>query len=610
MQDRLKILFVGGSDGSLGWMARELLNQKQPLMVECHCAGLTSATLAPEAVKVLHELGLTASPEGCLPPEAAADPDCDLIVTLDRTGREFYLNNGGLHAGKSTQPHLRAGFPIRVHWAIDDDLPHPGSAMTLEKYRVARERLQHYLLSFINDGYLAAISAQRDKTRQLIDSLRDGIIIHDNARRISVFNRAAEQITGYRREDVLGRDCHVVFGGEGICGGQCAFNSSAPQLRNDREYQMSFPTRDGEDKLLRMSVTPLEGQDNNSAGVIVALRDVTEVSELRHQLKEKYSFHGMVGISSAMREIFKTIRQVVASDYPVLITGESGTGKELVARAVHNESRRHGGPFVPVNCGALPENILESELFGHVRGAFTGAIRDKKGRFELADGGTLFLDEVAELTPAFQVKLLRVLQEQQFERVGGEQQITVNVRVISATNRDLRELVKKGEFREDLFYRLAVVPISLPPLRKRRDDILPLIEQILVDIRRETGNNDLQISAEAVDQLLRHSWPGNVRELINALRFSSVRCGGARIHVQHLPPEVRQASGAESPAPVSQDDNVDVIFPKQQYRNKLDPETIGIALARAGGNKVRAAKMLGVGRATLYRFLHRFPEIR
>jgi PAS domain S-box-containing protein len=434
--------------------------------------------------------------------------------------------------------------------------------------------------------------------------------MHNNERRISVFNRAAERITGYTKAEVLGRDCHAVFGADGICGGHCQFNDKDDRVISDREYQITFPAKDGENKLLRMSVTPVGQGGKNPGGVIVALRDITEIGKLRRQLKEKYSFHGMVGVSPAMQEIFITIRQVVASDYPVLITGESGTGKELVSRAVHNESRRRGGPFVPVNCGALPENILESELFGHVRGAFTGAIRDKKGRFELADGGTLFLDEVAELTPAFQVKLLRVLQEKQFERVGGEQQINVDVRVISATNRELRELVKKGEFREDLFYRLAVVPINLPPLRERREDLLPLIEQILQDIRRETDNKELKISNQAIDQLLRHDWPGNVRELINALRFSSVRCAGNNILGKHLPPEVRQASGVAMVPTTAGGENDTPYLPQARKRNKLDIDTVRLALSRTGGNKVQAAKLLGVGRATLYRFLRRVSESR
>jgi transcriptional regulator with PAS, ATPase and Fis domain len=288
----------------------------------------------------------------------------------------------------------------------------------------------------------------------------------------------------------------------------------------------------------------------------------------------------------------------------VLITGESGTGKELVAAAIHNESGRGAGSLVPLNCGALPENILESELFGHVRGAFTGAIRDKKGRFELADGGTLFLDEIGELSLPVQVKLLRVLEEKKFERVGGEKPISVDVRIISATNRDLREMVSEGRFREDLFYRLCVVPIKLPPLRDRREDFPYLVEHVLDRIRRESGKTVVSVSNAALDCLLAHRWPGNIRELINALQFASVRCTGEVIWPQHLPPEVRRTENERKPPAVSHTETSGVSGrPSKRGRAKLTPESVKNALSETGGNKVKAAQLLGVGRATLYRYL-------
>jgi transcriptional regulator with GAF, ATPase, and Fis domain len=285
----------------------------------------------------------------------------------------------------------------------------------------------------------------------------------------------------------------------------------------------------------------------------------------------------------------------------VLISGESGTGKELVASAIHQESRRKGNPFVPVSCGALPDSILESELFGHVRGAFTGAIRDKKGRFELADGGTLFLDEVGELPSSFQVKLLRVLQEMRFERVGGEKSISVDVRIIAASNRDIRRMVQDGHFREDLFYRLCVVPIVLPPLRERREDIPFIVERILERVREETGKPIDAVANDAMDLLLDYSWPGNIRELINALQFAAVRCSQEEILPRHLPPEVSRAIPAApvadaAPTPAAPE-------PSSRRRTKLTREAVEEAIEAANGNKVQAAKILGVGRATLYRFL-------
>ncbi len=247
-------------------------------------------------------------------------------------------------------------------------------------------------------------------------------------------------------------------------------------------------------------------------------------------------FHGMVGQSQVMKKVFDDIRTVGPSDFSVLITGETGTGKELAARAVHEESRRQKGPFVPVNCGALPESVLESELFGHVSGAFTGAVRRRKGRFELADRGTLFLDEVADLSLSAQVKLLRVLDGNPFMRVGGEETVAVDVRIVSATNRDLREKVRRGRFREDLFYRLSVVPIRLSPLSDRKGDV-PLIAQHVVDIiRQKTGKPLRFIGKDAMAALEAQPWPGNIRHLMSALKFASIRCDGETIHREHLPP--------------------------------------------------------------------------
>lgn len=391
-----------------------------------------------------------------------------------------------------------------------------------------------------------------------------------------------------------------------MCGGRCKFRDGQTAANKRHEYQVQFVTGQGDKKRLSVTSEPMEIEPGKK-GILAVVRDETEVGNLRKQVGERRNFHGMVGISPAVQEVFDTIESVSASDYPVLITGESGTGKELVAAAIHNESGRESGAFVPLNCGALPESILESELFGHVRGAFTGAIRDKKGRFELADGGTLFLDEIGELSLPVQVKLLRVLEEKCFERVGGEKPINVDVRIISATNRELREMVSEGRFREDLFYRLCVVPIKLPPLRDRREDFPHLVEHVLERIRKETGRTILGVSDAALDNLLAHRWPGNIRELINALQFASVRCAGDVIWPQHLPPEVRLSERGGSPPHAGsgiepKEKNRRALAPKRG-RARLTPGAIEKALSETGGNKVRAARVLGVGRATLYRYL-------
>jgi transcriptional regulator with PAS, ATPase and Fis domain len=290
-----------------------------------------------------------------------------------------------------------------------------------------------------------------------------------------------------------------------------------------------------------------------------------------------------------MLAVFESIREVADVSCPVLITGESGTGKELVARAIHSTSRRPESPFVVVNCAALPEGLLESELFGHVKGAFTSAIRDKKGRFELADGGTIFLDEIGELSPTLQVKLLRVLQEQSFERVGDERTIEVNVRVIAATNRDLRRAIETGSFREDLFYRLCVVPIHLPPLRERGDDIVLLAERALEVAATRTGRVSPDLASDTVAALTNHRWPGNVRELNNALEYALIKSRGATIEPSHLPASVTSAPPS--------------VQSRRETHARLSLPLVEAALRRCEGNKSLAAADLGVSRATLYRFL-------
>jgi transcriptional regulator with PAS, ATPase and Fis domain len=290
-----------------------------------------------------------------------------------------------------------------------------------------------------------------------------------------------------------------------------------------------------------------------------------------------------------MRRLFSEIVEIAACDFPVLIQGESGTGKELVAEALHNQSHRSGEMFVPVNCAALPEGLLESELFGHVKGAFTGALRDKKGRFELAHRGTIFLDEIAELSPAMQVKLLRILQQGAFERVGDQRTTRVDVRIISATNKILECEVAEGRFRQDLFYRLCVMPIQVPALRERRNDIPILVEHFIAAAADRTSNARASLSPEALVRLMTHSWPGNVRELQNVIQYACVKSKGGTIRPSHLPAAVNPADTKSRR--------------RRKRQGKLEREAVHEALEQTGGNKVQAAKLLGVSRATLYRFL-------
>jgi PAS domain S-box-containing protein len=326
------------------------------------------------------------------------------------------------------------------------------------------------------------------------------------------------------------------------------------------------------------------------------VRSLGTVQDITETMRASKGFSGIVGREPCMQELFEMIRKLSEVGVPVLIQGESGTGKELVARAIHDQSHRSSKAFVPVNCGALPDNLLESELFGHVRGAFTGAVRDKKGRFELADGGTLFLDEVADMPLPVQAKLLRVLQEHRFERLGGEGSISVDVRVLSASNKDLKTEVEQGRFRGDLFYRLKVVPVHLPPLRERRNDIPMLVEHFLETAARE-GHACKGISRDALALLVGHSWPGNVRELQSAISYAIIKSRREMILPEHLPLELMEMEAPAREKPRRQ------VEGRRGRPPKLDEDSVERALREAGGSKVKAARILGVGRATLYRYL-------
>ncbi len=423
----------------------------------------------------------------------------------------------------------------------------------------------------------------------ILNNLKEGVIAHDLNRRIVYLNDQAEKITGYQRKEIVGKDCHDAFG-EPFCGQKCSFCSDTPELQDKAEYSVSLTTKHGESRKIEMRTTMMKDQDGQDIGVLATFKDITELVTLRLKVDDHFNFANIVGRDSKMLAVFQQIRNLVDYDFPVHIYGETGTGKELIAQAIHQESHRKGAAFVPINCGALPEGLIESELFGHVKGAFTGAIREKKGRFELADGGTIFLDEVAELSKPMQIKLLRFLQEGTFEKVGGEKTLTVDVRVISATNKDLKAAVKNNNFREDLFYRLNVIPINIPPIRERKNDIPLLVEHFL----KQLPAGAPQVSKEVLQLMMAYKWPGNVRELQNAIQFAMVHATSDIILPEDLPLELK-LMGAQQP--------------RRGPARKLTAEAVKSALVKTGGNKAKAAKLLGVGRATLYRFLNDYPDL-
>jgi len=424
---------------------------------------------------------------------------------------------------------------------------------------------------------------------QVFAALNEGVIAVDNTLRVVTMNPTAEIIVGRDREALFGLPICDLFGQEG-----CAENILANALLAGEpivDFQTSINLAGDQRGEVLLRSVPLRRHDGSDFGVAIILGDVTEVTDLRKRVERQFKFGQLIGRDTKMQELFELITDVGPSEASVLIQGESGTGKELVARAVHDASPRSTGPFVQVNCSALSENLLESELFGHVRGAYTGAVGDRQGRFEEAHGGTIFLDEIGDVSPVVQVKLLRVLQERTVERVGDNKSIPVDVRIVSATNRDLKNLIASGQIREDFYYRIKVVSLVIPPLRDRTDDIPLLVTHFVKAIVRRDGRAKLPaVSGEAMGTLMNHPWPGNVRELENALEHALVLSRGGVIRTSHLPRELvatheAQPSGLKGIALHSDDE-------KQRLAD---------ALQKTGWNRTRAARQLGIDRSTLWR---------
>ena len=428
----------------------------------------------------------------------------------------------------------------------------------------------------------------------IIKSMREGIIALDTDLRILTMNPAAEEILGRTADDLTGVLVCDLFGDK-----SCPEDVLAETLRSGDvivDFQTTVRLAGGQRGHVLLRTSPLLDHQGVPLGIALIMGDVTEVTTLRQQMSPGHRLGNLVGRDPKMRELFDLVSNVAGSEATVLIRGESGTGKELVARAVHEASGRADGPFVQVNCSALSENLLESELFGHVKGAYTGAVVDRKGRFQEAAGGTIFLDEIGDVSPVVQVKLLRVLQERVIERVGDNRSIPVDVRVVSATNRDLETLLATGRMREDFFYRIKVVSLSIPPLRDRREDIPLLITHLLEKIARREGHpGPPPVSGEALRLLMNHDWPGNVRELENALEHAMVLSRREVIRGIHLPPELYRTG-----------DRRDRELRDVPRHSDQEKHLLGEALREAGWNRSKAARRLGIDRTTLWRKIREY----
>ena len=436
-----------------------------------------------------------------------------------------------------------------------------------------------------------------DENRQffeiILNSVADGVFTVDRNWRITSFNKAAERITGVASEDAIGRECSEVFHAD-ICERRCALRET---MQTGQELiDISARILDSRKRSVPISLSTALLRDSSGEllGAVETFRDLSALEQLRREIKNQYTFEDIVGKSRGFQKIFALLPDVAESDTTVLIEGASGSGKELLARAIHNLSHRRNKPFIAVNCGALPANLFESELFGYAQGAFTDAKRDKPGRLSLAQGGTLFFDEVSELPLVTQVKLLRVLQEREYEPLGGVETVQADVRVVAATNKRLAERVSDGKFRDDLYFRLAVVRLGIPPLLERREDIPLLVEHFVQRFNAKRGKNIMGVSPAVMELLMRHEFPGNVRELENIIEYGFVLCHDRTIDLRHLPEDL-QPKPSEHP----------VSRPGRSQLSSAEADAIRAALRDCRGNVGKTAQLLGVSRTTLWRKMQR-----
>jgi PAS domain S-box-containing protein len=432
---------------------------------------------------------------------------------------------------------------------------------------------------------------QREAT--ILDSVNEGVFTVDASWRITGFNKAAERITGVSRDQAIGSPCSDVFRAN-ICEKRCALRRTMANGKPIVNATAHIINHHGQRVPIRISTALLRDDEGTVVGGVETFQDLSQIEELQKELQARYTFEDIVGRSPAMMRLFEIVPRISDSSSTVLIEGPSGTGKELFARAIHNLSPRKRKGFVAISCAALPDTLLESELFGHKAGAFTDAKRDKPGRFVLADGGTVFLDEIGDVSPAMQVRLLRVLQERVVEPLGSVKPIHVDVRVVAATNKDLGELVRAGKFRDDLYYRIRVVHLKLPGLQQRREDIPLLVDHLIAKFNRLQGKDIAGVSDRVMARLMEHDYPGNVREMENIIEQAFVLCRGGMIELNHLPPELRPTttSGREDTQPMS--------------LRAMERFLISETLQRRKGNRKEAAKDLGINVSTLHRKIKSF----
>jgi PAS domain S-box-containing protein len=435
-------------------------------------------------------------------------------------------------------------------------------------------------------------ASTREIAAIIFDSIGEGVFTTDPDCRITAFNRAAEQITGFTRQQAVGRYCFDIFRTE-ICQSRCALRhtlANGKPVSNDR---VTIITRDGRPIPISVSTTILRDKRGEAVGAVEFFRDLSVEEQLRERLNRMDAFANLRSNNERVQRMLDLLPEVAAAECNVLIHGPSGSGKELIAQAIHNLSPRRHGPYVRVNCAALPQTLLESELFGYVKGAFTDAKRDKPGQFQVASGGTLLLDEIGEMPLALQVKLLRVLNDGEFQPLGSTRTLHADARILTSTNRDIESMVREGTFREDLYYRVNVVNLEIPPLRQRLEDLPRLVNHFIEQFREKRQKPIERVAGDVMALLRRYPWPGNIRELENAIEHAFVLCRGEVIEVEHLPERVvAGVREEEKSTPTLGDSSTEAVIRE--------------CLARNRGNRSEAARELGMHRSTLWRKMRQY----
>lgn len=438
-----------------------------------------------------------------------------------------------------------------------------------------------------------------DLTSNILESISDGVFTVDKEWRITSFNRAAERITGISKKDAIGQNCFEVFKSN-MCESSCPLRKTMKTGKSLIDKRGFCLTKTGKRVPISVSTALLFDSEGKTLGGAETFRDLSEIEELRKELESRGPNPLLRSKSPAMEEIFNMLPAVSDSTSSILIRGETGTGKEVLARSIHALSPRKSEPFIAINCAAIPENLLESELFGYKKGAFTGADKDKPGRFALAEGGTLFLDEIGDIPLSLQVKLLRVLQEREYEPLGATKTVKADIRLISASNRDLQEMIAQGTFRRDLYYRLNIVTLTLPPLKDRPQDIPDLASGFLTMYAGRMGKKIEGFAPEVFSRFYAYHWPGNIRELENVIERMVVLAQGSVLDRDLLPPELR--SSQVTARTLVEEGATRVI----QVREEAERECIITALEANGWNRTQAARELGIDKATLWRKMKRY----